>query len=154
MGCNKNAIRVRVNPWNINSTRTMYAQYYVLEFNIILYLTSPIKVYVIWIIYSYDFITLSLSLFFFCIPGGTWRFCVATSHFLVTAKNTTGPAGTNMYQYGLTNLIQLLHLPCLCRSSLTFNLQDWKVEHVEIIVAPGKREGIDNHCFWFLDAKT
>ena len=33
----------------------------------------------------------------------SWRFCVVTSHFLVTAKNTTGPgwssvatAGTNM----------------------------------------------------------
>ena len=56
MGCNKNAICVRVNPWKINSTRTMYAEYYALEFNIILNLTSPIKVYVIWIIYSYDFI--------------------------------------------------------------------------------------------------
>ena len=33
-----------------------YAQYYALEFNIILILTSPIKAYVIWIIYSYDFI--------------------------------------------------------------------------------------------------
>ena len=33
------------------------------------------------------------------------------------------------YQYGLTNLVQLLHLSCLGRSSLIFNLQDWKVEH-------------------------
>ena len=43
MGCNKNAFRVRVNSWNINSTKTMYGQYYDLEFNIILNLTSPIK---------------------------------------------------------------------------------------------------------------
>ena len=42
--------------------------------------------------------------FFFCIAGGTWRFCVATSHFLVTGKNTTSPgspsvatAGTSIY---------------------------------------------------------
>ena len=28
------------------------------------------------------------------------------------------------YQYGLTNLVQLLHLSCLVRSSLIFNLQD------------------------------
>ena len=34
----------------------IYALYYALEFNIILNLTSPVKVYVIWIIYSYDFI--------------------------------------------------------------------------------------------------
>ena len=33
------------------------------------------------------------------------------------------------YQYGLTILVQLLHLSCLGRSSLIFNLQDWKVEH-------------------------
>ena len=65
MGCNKNAIRVRVNPWNINSTQTMYAQYYALEFNIILNLTSPIKVYVIWIIYSYDLIIIYDFFFFF-----------------------------------------------------------------------------------------
>ena len=64
MGCNKNAIRVRVNPWNINSTRTMYAQYYALEFNIILNLTSPIKVDVIWIICSYDFIIIYEKCFF------------------------------------------------------------------------------------------
>ena len=64
MGCNKNAICVRVNPWNINSTRTMYAQYYALEFNIILNLTSPIKVYVIGIIYSYDFIITYVKVFF------------------------------------------------------------------------------------------
>ena len=56
------------------------------------------------------------------------------------------------YQYGLTNLVQLsLHLPCLCRSSLIFNLE---VEHVGIIVVPGKREGIDSHFLWFPDAKT
>ena len=65
MGCNKNAIRVRVNPWNINSTRTMYAQYYALEFNIILNLTSPINVYVIRIICSYDFIIIYIKVFFF-----------------------------------------------------------------------------------------
>ena len=64
MGCNKNAICVRVNPWNINSTRTMYAQYYALEFNIILNLTSPIKTDVIWIIYSYDFIIIYENVFF------------------------------------------------------------------------------------------
>ena len=64
MGCNKNAICVRVNPWNINSTRTMYAQYYALEFNIILNLTSPINVYVIRIIYSYDFIIIYVKVFF------------------------------------------------------------------------------------------
>ena len=59
------------------------------------------------------------------------------------------------YQYGLTNLVQLsLHLPCLCRSSLIFNLQDLKLQHVEIIVLPGRREDIDSHCLWFLDAKT
>ena len=59
------------------------------------------------------------------------------------------------YQYGLTNLVQLsLHLPCLCRSSLIFNLQDWKVKHVEIIIVPGKREGIDSHCLWLPDSKT
>ena len=29
--------------------------------------------------------------FFVCIAGGTWRFCVAVSNFLVTAKNMTGP---------------------------------------------------------------
>ena len=59
------------------------------------------------------------------------------------------------YPCGLTNLVQLpLHLPCLCRSSLIFNLQDWKVEHVEIIVVPCKREGIDSHCLRFPDAKT
>ena len=45
MGCNKNAFRVRVNSWNINSTKAMYGQYYDLEFNIILNLTSPIKAY-------------------------------------------------------------------------------------------------------------
>ena len=33
------------------------------------------------------------------------------------------------YQYGLTDLVQLLHLSFLGRSSLIFNLQDWKVEH-------------------------
>ena len=32
MGCNKNAFRVRVNPWNINSTQTMYEQCYALCF--------------------------------------------------------------------------------------------------------------------------
>ena len=32
MGCNKNAICVRVNSWNINSTWTMYEQYYALCF--------------------------------------------------------------------------------------------------------------------------
>ena len=64
MGCNENAIRVRVNPWNINSIQTMYAQYYALEFNIILNLTSPIKVYVIGIIYSYDFIITYVKVFF------------------------------------------------------------------------------------------
>ena len=66
MGCNKNAICVRVNPWNINSTRTMYAQYYALEFNIILNLTNPIKVCVIWIIYSYDFIIIYVKVLFIC----------------------------------------------------------------------------------------
>ena len=47
--------------------------------------------------------------FFFCIAGGTWRFCVATSHFLMTARNTTGPgwpsvatAGTSTrYNYSI-----------------------------------------------------
>ena len=81
------------------------------------------------------------------------------SNFFVPAKNTSGPgwssvatAGTSM---GWLILVQLsLHLSCLCSSSLIFNLQDWKVEHVEIIVVPGKREGIDNHCLWFPDAKT
>ena len=43
----------------------MYAQYYALEFNIILNLTSPIKVDVIWIIYSYDFIIIYENVFFF-----------------------------------------------------------------------------------------
>ena len=66
MGCNKNAICVRVNPWNINSTRTMYAQYYALEFNIILNLTSPIKVYVIWIIYIFNFIIIYVKVLFVC----------------------------------------------------------------------------------------
>ena len=42
----------------------MYAQYYALEFNIILNLTSPIKVDVIWIIYSYDFIIIYENVFF------------------------------------------------------------------------------------------
>ena len=65
MGCKKNAIRVRVNLWNINWTRTMYAQYYALEFNIILSLTSPVKVYVIWIICSYDFIIIYVNFFNF-----------------------------------------------------------------------------------------
>ena len=32
MGCNKNAIHVRVSPWNKSSTRTMYEQYYALCF--------------------------------------------------------------------------------------------------------------------------
>ena len=32
MVCNKNAIRVRINLWNINSTRTKYEQYYALCF--------------------------------------------------------------------------------------------------------------------------
>ena len=50
MGCNKNAIRVCI----VNSTRTMYEHYNALEFNIILNSTSPIKVYVIWSIFSYD----------------------------------------------------------------------------------------------------
>ena len=27
------------------------------------------------------------------------------------------------------------------------------MEHVEIIVDPGKREGNDSHCLWFPDAK-
>ena len=65
MGCKENTIRVRVNPWNINSTRTMYAQYYALEFNIIVNLASPIKIYVIWIIYSYDFIIIYVKVCFF-----------------------------------------------------------------------------------------
>ena len=43
----------------------MYAQYYALEFNIILNLTSPIKVYVIWIIYSYDFVIIYVKIFVF-----------------------------------------------------------------------------------------
>ena len=43
----------------------MYAQYYALEFNIIYNLTSPIKVYVIWIICSYDFIIIYVKVFFF-----------------------------------------------------------------------------------------
>ena len=43
----------------------MYAQYYALEFNIILNLTSPIKVYVIWIIYSDEFIIIYVKVFFF-----------------------------------------------------------------------------------------
>ena len=42
----------------------MYAQYYALEFNIILNLTSLIKVYVIWIIYNYDFIIIYEKVFF------------------------------------------------------------------------------------------
>ena len=66
MGCNENAIRVRVNPWNINSIQTMYAQYYALEFNIILNLTSPIKVYVIWIIYIFNFIIIYVKVLFVC----------------------------------------------------------------------------------------
>ena len=32
MGCNKNEIRVRVNPWNINLTQKKYEQYYALCF--------------------------------------------------------------------------------------------------------------------------
>ena len=28
------------------------------------------------------------------------------------------------------------------------------MEHVEIIVVPGKREGIDSHGLWFSDAET
>ena len=28
------------------------------------------------------------------------------------------------------------------------------MEHVEIIVVPGKRESIDSHCLWLPDAKT
>ena len=43
----------------------MYAQYYALEFNIIVNLASPIKIYVIWIIYSYDFIIIYVKVFFF-----------------------------------------------------------------------------------------
>ena len=75
----------------------------------------------------------------------------AMSDFLVTAvaKNTMGPgwspvanAGTSI---GLTNLVQLpLHLYCLCGSLLILNLSTIKRwEHVEVIVVPGKREGID-----------
>ena len=53
---------------------------------------------------NYSFIFPSFFIFyFFCIAGGTLRFCVAISHFLVTAKNTAGPgwpsvatAGTSM----------------------------------------------------------
>ena len=40
---------------------------------------------------------------------------------------------------GLTNLVQLVRLSCLCKSSLIFNLQDWKVEYVEIIVVPKEK---------------
>ena len=49
------------------------------------------------------FIYLLIYLLVFCIAGGTWRFCMATSHFLLTAKKPTGPgwssvatAGTSM----------------------------------------------------------
>ena len=47
----------------------MYAQHYALEFNTILNLTSPIKVYAIWIIYSYNFIIIYVKVLFvsFCL---------------------------------------------------------------------------------------
>ena len=67
MGCNKNTIRVSVNPCNINSARTMYAQYYALEFDILLNLTSPIKVCVIWIIYIFNFIIIYVKVLFVCL---------------------------------------------------------------------------------------
>ena len=126
------------------------------------------KLPIVW--YSYDTCNVQIVLFSiitliainysFCyIAGGTWRFCVAMSHFFSDSQKYNRSwmdiCSNCSYQYGLTNLVQLsLHLSCLCKSSLTFNLQDWRLEHVEIIVVPGKREGINSHCVWFLGAKT
>ena len=90
---------------------------------------------------------------FFCLAGGTWRFLCGNITFLNDSQKYNGSwlaiCSNCRYQYGLINLVQLLDLSCLGRSSLIFNLQDWKV--LEIIVVPGKREGIYGHCFWFLD---
>ena len=127
-------------------------------FNIYNYYTYNVQI-VFCSIITLTAINCSFLFFFFLIAHGTWRYSVAMSNFFVPAKNTSGPgwssvatAGTSM---GWLILVQLsLHLSCLCSSSLIFNLQDWKVEHVEIIVVPGKREGIYSHCLWFPDAKT
>ena len=50
----------------------MYAQCYALEFNIILNLTSPIKVYVIWITYSYDIIIIYEKVFWIFFNNLVW----------------------------------------------------------------------------------
>ena len=96
--------------------------------------------------------------FFFCLAGGTCEVLCGNIKFLSDSQKYNRSwlvlCSHCRYQYGLTNLVQLpLHLPCLCRSSLIFNLQYWKA-HVELIVVPGKREGIDSHCLWLPDAKT
>ena len=83
-----------------------------------------------------------------------YQICVAMSHFLVTAKNTVGPgwpsvatASTSMVDRPGTTTAFVLS-----RQIIT-NIQPTRLKGgtLEIIVVPGKREGIDSHCFWFLD---
>ena len=59
----------------------MYAQYYALEFNIIFNLTSLIKVYVIWIIYSYNFIIIYVKVLFICFFCFCFCFCFFLKFF-------------------------------------------------------------------------
>ena len=56
--------------------------------------------------------------FFFCIAGGTWRFCVATSHFLVPAKNTTGPGWPSVTTAGTSMGWPIWYNYCICLVSV------------------------------------
>ena len=56
--------------------------------------------------------------FVFCIAGGTWRFCVATSHFLVIARNTTGPGWPSVATAGTNMGWPIWYNYCICLVSL------------------------------------
>ena len=95
--------------------------------------------------------------FFFCIAGGTWRFCVATSHFLVAGRNTVGPGWPSVATAGTSMGSQMWYNYCICLVSVdhhwysTYKTERWIIRKKALIAIPGKRESIDSHCFWFLD---
>ena len=96
MPCPSSNITLRKsNTWDIHNIPIVWYHYY--TYNVQIVFSSIITLIAI----NYSFL---FPCFFFCIAGGTWRFCVATSHFLVTGKNTTSPgspsvatAGTSIY---------------------------------------------------------
>ena len=122
MPCPSSNITLRKsNTWDIHNIPIVWYHYY--TYNVQIVFSSIITL-----------IGINYSFFFFFLHS-RWYLEVLCGNvtFLSDSQEYNGSwlaiCSNCRYQYGFTNLVQLLHLSCLGRSSLIFNLQDWKVEH-------------------------